>query len=369
MLVDNFWQKLKRPIIGLAPMDGVTDAAFRAITLKYGRPDVMFTEFVAVDGINAGVARVLDAFIFGNRVPNLGTRFPSNLAGGHVPIVAQVFGGNPDNFYKSAAVVCALGFDGFDINMGCPDKDVVRLHGGASLIDRPDEAKAIVAAAKRGINDFTNGRELMDFNLPENIIARIKEINLAADRKIVRRAIPLSVKTRIGTQTNTAKEWAKHLGEMELANITFHGRTLKQAYSGAADWDSIAAAAKIAGQSGASVLGNGDIKTRADAEARAAKYGLDGVLIGRAAFGNPWVFGNSVTTVKERLQVAVEHAVLYEKFFPGKHFVEMRKHLAWYAHGFEGASGLRAKLVYTKNAAEAVKIIHEFSLPLLAQHL
>lgn len=335
-------------------MDGVTDAAFRGIAIKYGRPDIMFTEFVAVDGINASAVRVLEAFIYSES---------------ERPIVAQVFGSDPDNFYKSAAVVCALGFDGMDINMGCPDKDVVRIGSGASLIDRPHEARAIVLAAKRGIADFASGKTLEEFDLRPEIVARIHELNAAAGREVACREIPVSVKTRLGTRENTVKEWAKHLAGMELANVALHGRTLKQMYSGVADWDAIATAAEIIKPSGASVLGNGDIKTRADLEARAAKYGLDGALIGRAALGNPWVFNNLeveppnvAPNTAERLRVAVEHAELYEKLFPGRRFTDMRKHLAWYAHGFAGASELRAQLVHADSAAETRDIIHKFTL-------
>jgi tRNA-dihydrouridine synthase len=278
------------------------------------------------------------------------------------PIVAQVFGSNPDNFHKAAALTCELGFDGLDINMGCPDKDVVRLGGGASLIDRPKEAAAIVTAAKRGITDWANGKLLAEFALPEIIIEAIKKSpflhNYNKTKK--REIIPVSVKTRLGTKTNTVGEWAKHLAGMELANVTIHGRTLKQMYLGHADWEAIAEAAEIIQSSGASVLGNGDVKNRADGEARAKQYGLDGALIGRAALGNPWIFKNYQPTTKEKLNAAIEHTKIYEKIFSNQHYLNMRKHLAWYAKGFDGASELRVKLVHTNNAAECVAIISEF---------
>lgn len=346
--MNNFWQKLRKPIIGMAPMDGVTDAAFRFMAAKYGKPDVMFTEFVPVDGICAGAEKVLDGFIYDES---------------ERPIVAQIFGGTPENFYKVAPILCELGFDGIDINMGCPDRAIVKQGGGASLIDNPETAKEIVAEVKRGINDWAAGKELKEFGLADNIVGWVK--SRAFPRSETREAIPISVKTRIGINKNSISEWAKHLIEMELECVCIHGRTLKQGYEGQADWEAIAEGAEIIKKSGAIVFGNGDIKDLQIAKERIEKYNIDGVLIGRAVMGAPWFFNEVILSgaknlgIKERLMIAIEHAKIYEQIFPNRFFVNMRKHLAWYASGFHGASEARARLMKVNNAKECEEIIKE----------
>ena len=132
----NFWQDLPRPIVGLAPMDGVTDAACRFIMATLGHPAVIVSEFTAVDGLNAGAERLLDDFYY----------HPIER-----PVVAQVFGAIPENFVQAAAIAAALGFDGLDINMGCPVKNVAERGAGAALIRHPERALAIIAAAREGI--------------------------------------------------------------------------------------------------------------------------------------------------------------------------------------------------------------------------
>lgn len=344
--MNNFWIKLKKDkgtIKGLAPMDGITDGAFRFAVAKYGKPDVVFTEFVAVDGICAGAEKVLEGFIFDES---------------ERPIVAQIFGANPDNFYKVAPFLCELGFDGIDINMGCPDKSIMRFGGGGSLIGNPKLAAEIVQATKNGINDWVAGKEVEDFGLPENIVAYC-EIN--KNKKIRREAVPVSVKTRIGMRTDTITEWAKYLSEMDLANVTIHGRTLKQMYSGVSDWEAIAKGAEIIKNknSDVTVIGNGDIKTIDQGKEMTKIYGVDGFLIGRAAMGDPFIFSGQQVDVREKLMAAIEHAKYYEKIFKDRSFINIRKHLVWYVRGFEGASEVRSRLMKADNAKECEKIILE----------
>ncbi|KKP98549.1 MAG: Dihydrouridine synthase DuS [Parcubacteria group bacterium GW2011_GWD2_38_12] len=345
--MDNFWQKLKKPIIGMAPMDGVTDAAFRRIICEYAKPDVIFTEFVPVDGICAGARVLTEGLIYGAN---------------ERPIVAQIFGANPKNFYKIAPFLCELGFDGIDINMGCPDKAIMKQGGGASLIANPKLAKEVVINLKQGISDWAKGKKIEDFGLPQNIVeyAMDSMLRLGGERE----TIPVSVKTRIGVDNNSlqqAKDWAKHLTEMGLANISIHGRTLKQMYFGVANWETIAEMAKIIRDTDAkiTILGNGDIKNITEAKEKALKYGLDGALVGRAVMGNPWIFSGKETSAKEKLTVAIEHAKYYEMIFTERPFINMRKHLAWYCRGFEGASEVRAQLMKINNARECEEVIME----------
>jgi len=337
----GFWENLKKPIIGLSPMDGVTDASFRFITAKHAKPDIILTEFVSVEGLCAGAEPLLMDFVY------------SEI---ERPIVAQVFGTSPEAFYRVAPIVCELGFDGLDINMGCPDKNVAKRGGGAALIKTPGLAKKIISETQKGIKEWSEGKKIEDFDLPENIIDKIKNNNSNNDRL----EIPVSVKTRIGYDKVEIEEWVKHLLEMEPANISIHGRTLKQMYSGEADWEAIKRASEMIHKTETLVLGNGDIKSHKQAKENIKKYGVDGVLIGRAVFGNPWILSGEEVSVKDKLQVAKEHARHFETIFEDRKFYNMRKHLAWYSHSFDGAKELRIKLMKAENAKECGKIIDDF---------
>ena len=309
-MFQGFWKDLKKPIVGLSPMDGVTDAPMRFITAKYGQPDVIFTEFVSADGIKHGAKRLLRDFKF-DEIER--------------PVVAQLFGGDPEAFFEVARLIVKMGFDGVDINMGCPARKVAGRGEGAGLIKNPALAAKIIAAVKKGVDG----------------------------------KIPVSVKTRIGYDQSDP-EWWKFLATQDLTAVTVHGRTFKQLYQGKADWEAIARAATLIKQSGTIFLGNGDVESIADAKEKIEKYGVDGVLIGRAAEGNPWVFVDNEVGVGEKLRVAVEHARKFEEIFPEDRFFIMRKHLAWYARGFDGASELRQKLVVTNSADEVEKVISQF---------
>ncbi len=341
--MDNFWHKLKKPIIGLSPMDGVTDAAFRFMVAKYAKPDVIFTEFVSAEGLSFGADTLLLDFLY------------SEI---ERPIVAQIFGSSPEAFFKVAPLLCELGFDGIDINMGCPDKNVAKKGGGAALILNPKLAKEIILKTKKGIKEWTEGRSLKSFGLPDNILNLLSGPTAKFGKD--RREVPVSVKTRIGYDKVVIVDWVKHLLDAKPANISIHGRTLKQMYTGSADWEAIAKAAEVIKKTGTLVLGNGDVKSKKEAEKKAKEYGVDGVLIGRAAFGNPWVFSDKEPKVKEKLKIAVEHAKKFEEIFKNRKFYNIRKHLAWYSHGFSKAKELRIKLMKAENAKECELIINEF---------
>jgi len=312
----GFWKTLKKPIMALAPMANVTDAAFRSIIAKYGKPDVMYTEFVSADGLVS----------IGKEVLLLDLKFDKS----EKPIVAQFFGATPEHFYQIALLAQELGFDGIDINMGCPDRAVLRQGAGASLIEVPELAKKIISETKRGAG-----------------------------------SLPVSVKTRLGLKRNTLKSWLPHLLDMELAAIIIHGRTAKELSLVPADWDAIGEAVKI--RDGYSketlILGNGDVKDLTDAESKAKKYGLDGVMVGRGIFGNPWFFTGHIPTTEKKLRVMVEHTRLFEKLFSGKkNFDVMKKHYKAYVNGFDGAKELRIKLMTAKNADEVEKIVKNSGL-------
>lgn len=342
----GFWTSLKKPIIGLAPMDGVTDAPFRFIAAKYGNPDLIISEFTSVEGIAHGAAKTLKAFLY-DEIER--------------PVLAQVFGVTPENFYKSAFVVAEMGFDGLDINMGCPAKNVSSRGAGAALIRTPDLARQIVRACWDGMKDWSKGKKIEEVGLHEDILNFVKS---AKKFEPERKLLPVSVKTRIGYDSVVVEDWVKNLLEEKPVNISLHGRTLKQMYTGTADWEAIARAAEIIRQTDTTVIGNGDISSLEDAKKRIKDYGVDGAMIGRAAFGNPWIFkGKNLEDVSldERFRIAQEHAQLYEKVFENNHFVAMRKHLAWYCKGFHGAGIVRKRLMQTSTAQEVSETLMDLS--------
>ncbi len=308
-----FWEQLTKPIFALAPLADVTDAAFRRLIAKYGKPDVFFTEFVSADGLcSAGREHLMHDLAYTEA---------------ERPIVAQLFTGKPENMEKAAALVRKLGFDGIDINMGCPDRAVEKQCAGAALMKDTALARAVIAGAKRGAGN-----------------------------------LPVSVKTRIGYNKNEIETWLPELLAEEPAAVTIHGRTRKEMSLVPAQWDVIARAAKIRTELGSStlILGNGDAADLKDAERRVEEYGVDGVMLGRAIFGNPWLFDRSKgeVSIEEKLHVMVEHTKLFEELLGGiKNFAVMKKHYKAYVNGFDGAKELRVELMEAENAGEVAEIV------------
>jgi len=361
----NFWQKIDRPIIGLSPMDGVTDACFRFIAAKHGRPDVIFTEFVNVETALYAPHTLLRDLTYAEI---------------ERPAVAQIYGHTPELFYKVAQIVCALGFDGLDINMGCPAKNVAAKGSGAALILTPKLAGEIIRGAAQGLRDWSEGRRLEALNLDPDMIRRIdlaNRLRTGLDAAPARRAIPLSVKTRLGYDDIVIEDWIQTLLAEEPAVISLHGRTLKQMYKGSADWDAIARAARLAKGSGTLILGNGDLKDMQDAYRRVRETGVDGVLFGRGAQGDPWLFQakerlkealrsndpahlQNEVAIEERFAVMLEHCRLFATLRDASAFVAMRKHLSWYCRGFRGASELRSRLVRVNNVSDVEESLRDY---------
>lgn len=360
----NFWKKLKKPIMCLAPMADVTDAAFRRIIAKYGKPDVIWTEFVSVDGLcSIGREKLL---------PDLW------YTDAERPIVAQIFGCNPENFYKTALLIQELGFDGIDINMGCPMKNIEHQHAGATLMKDPQLAVKIVQETKRGAGK-----------------------------------LPVSVKTRLGYNKVMIDEWILPLLAAEPAALTIHARTRKEMSKVPAHWDILGDVVQkihaqyTTGRNRPIIIGNGDVKDMDDAYDKVKQYGVDGVMLGRAIFGNPWLFlrggrgissgprpesarcgrdtppahrastkvlperdkptqsfvQDSYQNLEEKLRVMLEHTRVFDQLFAGiKNFDIMKKHYKAYVSGFDGAKELRVQLMACKSVQEIVDIIHkEFS--------
>lgn len=352
-------------------MDGVSDAAFRFITAKYGRPDVITTEFISVDGIAYGAKNIFNDFIY-HEIER--------------PVVAQLFGIEPEYFYQGAQIVCELGFDGVDINMGCPAKTVARRGAGAGLIQNPTLAKEIIRATKNGVQDwYENGlsKTINKKTLRELTTTKATLADLGTQFNFERKIIPVSVKTRIGYDKEIVKQWIPKLLEELPANITVHGRTLKQMYQGEADWDTLSKVGEIVSEFNSKLsddlkvnyIANGDIISAEVAIEKLELSKADGLYVGRATYGNPWIFedirekltntGHILIqkTLDERIKVALEHCDLHYKLNEPNGFVQMRKHLAWYLKGFPGAAKLRVDLMRSNSPDEVRKILstHEIA--------
>src|SRR3989338_1311462 len=341
--MSSFWSKLKKPIFAMAPLANVTDVVFREIIARHGKPDVFYTEFVSADGLTSKGREILLRDL----------KYTENQR----PIVAQFFTSRPENMFKAASLARELGFDGVDINMGCPDKSVVKQGAGAALIKNPVLAKEIIAAAKEGTRSTSRGK---------------------AD-------LPVSVKPRLGYNKIEIDTWIHTLLETNIAALAIHLRTVKEMSKTPAHWEMLAEivkmrnATRFAGvsarraskKSKTLIIGNGDVMTLEEGRRKAKETGADGIMFGRAMFGNPFLFRtrprnkNAPTeaserpiTTQEKLKLLLEHVELFEEIWgDAKDFNIMKKHFKAYVSGFDGASGLRAKLMEAKNAEGVKKIL------------
>lgn len=318
-----FWKKLPKPIFILAPMDGVTDTVFRQIVTTTGRPDVFFTEFVPVDALlSKAQERVLESLKFTES---------------ERPIIAQIWGSNPENFYKSAKILSKLGFDGIDINMGCPDKNVVKKDAGSALIKNPKLAQEIIRATVKGA-----------------------------------RGLPVSVKTRIGFYKIDTENWVSALLQTPISALTLHLRTVPEMSKVPAHWEEIAKAVKIRNKlkSETLIIGNGDVKTLKEAKDKCKQYEIDGVMIGSGIFENVYLFDEKIDIKKvlpqEKINLLIKHLELFRKTWGDtKHFELMKKFAKCYVNNFTGAVESREKLMKTKTLDELIKATKELQERLL----
>ncbi len=333
--MQNFWKEFNKPVMCLAPMADVTDCAFRQIIAKYGKPDVFWTEFVSADGLAHPVARekLLIDLKYGEN---------------EHPIVAQIFGSKAENIKSASALCKELGFDGVDINMGCPDKSIEKQCSGAGMIKNPDLAKAVITAAKEGAE-----------------------------------GLPISVKTRIGYNKNEIETWIRFILEQNIAVLTVHLRTRKEMSNVPAHWELMQRIVELRNEISPETLifGNGDVLDIEDGKKKCAETGCDGVMLGRAIFGNPWLFNDTSSnffsvrtaepnsslekitrgTIEEKLKVMVEHTKLFEEMLGKyKNFAIMKKHYKAYVNGFDGAKELRIELMEAENAEQVEKTVNAF---------
>ena len=310
----NFWQKLKKPFLVQAPMEDVTDVVFREIIATCGKPDVFFTEFVNVDGIVSGVEKVRQRL-----------KFTKNQH----PIVAQIWGNNSDNYVKAIKIIREMDFDGIDINMGCPIRQVVRRGCCAGLIKTPTLAKEIIEAAKTSAGN-----------------------------------LPLSVKTRLGFNCLQTEEWIGFLLQQNLAAITVHGRIAAQMSKFEADWEEIKKAVDIRNQKKLEtlVIGNGDVKSYDEAMEKAQKYGVDGVMIGRGILQNPGIFSDNSLTPEQKNIMLIDHLLLFDKTWgKNKNFDIMKKFYKMYISDTPHAQELRMKLMELKSAEKTIEYLVKYN--------
>lgn len=304
----------------MAPMADVTDAAFRELVAKRGKPSVFWTEFVSADGLYH--TREIQ------KMPDHENPLMRDLAftENQRPIVAQIFSAKPEMIAYAAKLAEELGFDGVDINMGCPDRSIEKQGAGACLIKNPLLAVEIVKAAQKATK------------------------------------LPVSVKTRIGYNQESLEEWLPVLLEAHPAAITVHLRTRKEMSLVPARWELMPRAVEIRDRVNPEVciLGNGDVADLDDARAKVEESGCDGVMIGRGMFGNPWVFSGKKSEdvpLANKLAALVELAQGFEKLLPSKNFAILKKHIKAFVTGFDGAAELRAKLMDTSSATELEEVI------------
>lgn len=311
----NFWSELQKPFFVQAPMDDVSDVVFRQVLEKVGKPDVFFTEFTSTDGLcSKGKDRLIRKLTYTKN---------------QRPIVAQIWGNNPDHYIQTAKLLKDLGFDGIDINMGCPVRKVVGRGQCSGLIKNPKLAKELISAIR----------------------------NAAPD-------IPLSVKTRIGFNKIETENWIGFLLEQNLSAITVHGRIATRMSHDPANWEEIGKAVALRDKINTDtlIIGNGDIKSRADALEKVKIYGVDGVMVGRGMFTDLWIFSKdkSARTVplQDKLKMLLYHIELFEKTWSHtKDFNLLKKFYKVYINDYPGAAEFRQKLMEIHTFEETKKVL------------
>ncbi len=314
---ENFWSELPRPFFILAPMEDVTDIVFRHVVSEAARPDVFFTEFTNTESFchPEGIHSVRGRLTFSED---------------EQPMVAHIWGDKPEQFRETSIQLAKMGFKGIDLNMGCPVANVAKKGKGSGLILRPDVAAEIIQATKAG-------------------------------------GLPVSVKTRLGYyEIDEWKDWLKHVFEQDIANLSIHLRTRKEMSKVDAHWELIEAIKNLRDEIAPNTLLtiNGDIPDRKTGLELAEKYGIDGVMIGRGIFHNPFAFEKEPRehTCKELLDLLRLHLSLFNKYEKDeiRQFKSLRRFFKIYARGIRGASELRHQLMNTQSIAEARALLDEF---------
>ncbi len=306
----SFWQDLSVPFTLLSPMEGVTDMVFRKVIAEIGRPDVFFTEFTSCSGLlSKGREKVAENLLFDKN---------------QMPIVAQIWGTDPKEFFLVAKQISKLGFPGIDINMGCPVKAVTK-HGACSgLIRTPDLASDIIKATIEGAGD-----------------------------------VPVSVKTRIGFNAIAIDEWIGFLLKQNISALNIHLRTVPELSKVPAHWELMPQIMKLRNKVSPKtiIIGNGDIDSLYDVEKKYKTYKCEGYMVGTGIFANPWLFNKKVDmeniTIPERVDLFLHHIDIFQKQWKGDHnFASLKKFAKTYISNFPDAGNFRNTLMETKSLEE-----------------
>lgn len=313
----NFWAELPKPFFVLAPMEDVTDVVFRHVVKAAGAPDVFFTEFTNSD-----------SFCHPDGIDSVRGRL--TFTEDEQPMVAHIWGDKPEFFREMSMALAEMGFKGIDINMGCPVPNVAERGKGSGLILRPEVAAELIEAAKAG-------------------------------------GLPVSVKTRIGfTEKDELEAWISHLLKQDIANLSVHMRTRKEMSKVDAHWDLIPEIVKLRDEIAPQTLItiNGDILDRQMGAELAEKYGVDGIMIGRGIFKNPYAFEKEAKehTPAEMINLLRLQLDLQDQFAEQvpRSIVGLHRFFKIYVKGFPGANDLRISLMNTKSTAEVRAILDRF---------
>lgn len=319
------WKTLPKPFFVLAPMEGVTDTVFRQVVNSFAKPDVYFTEFTNCEGLlSKGREKVGRRLIYSEY---------------ERPLIAQIWGMEPNAFCEVSQQIVEMGFDGVDLNMGCPVSDVVARGSCSGLIGNPNLAKEMIEAVKSGVSE----------------------------------QIPVSVKTRIGLKTITTEEWIGFLLEQNLDALTIHLRTQKEMSNVPAHFEELEKIVRLRNKIAPKtvLIANGDIMSKSHGKELAEKYDIDGIMIGRGVFHNPFVFNETVNfelkTKNERIELLKKHIDVFEKVWAHDHpleekeirklFPPLKRFFKIYISGFDGASELRDKLMQTQTVEEVRDVL------------
>ncbi len=312
----NYLDNVPRPFLVLAPMEDVTDTVFRRMIARHAPFDLYFTEFVNVDGLQSA----------GRHASIRRLKFEAE----EQPLIAQIWGANPENYYKTTLELVEMGFVGVDINMGCPAKDVVKKGCGGGMIGQPERAVEIIKA----VQEAARGK------------------------------LPVSVKTRIGLKEYTPA-WIETVLAQDLNMLTVHLRTVKEMSLVPAHWQLMSEVKELRDRIApeTALVGNGDVRNRQHAEALAREYSIDGVMIGRGIFHDPFAaFADSPWAEKsrvEKLAMYREHVELFQEAWQGDYrpIAPLNKFCKTYINGFPGAKEVRERLMHCRSSDELLQAI------------
>lgn len=313
MIKNSFWHELPKPFFILAPMEAVTDVVFRHVIKSAATPDIFFTEFTNA----TGWAHAGDKAIGGRLVKTADES----------PIVAQLWGAVPEAMEKLATHCAELGYDGIDINMGCPDSSAVQSGGGAGMILNPENASAMIAAAKKS-------------------------------------GLPVSVKTRLGySRVDEWRDWISHVLRQDIVNFTIHLRTKKEMSKVPAHFELISEIKQLRDEIAPNTLLtiNGDIRDYQHGMELVQQYGIDGIMIGRGIFANPFAFehtpqDHSRKELLDLLRLQLDLHDQYSQLQPRK-FDPLKRFFKIYVRNFDGASELRDRLMHTTSTDQVREIL------------